>query len=108
MTWAWSRRPTGIAVGAAWARLYADDDRGYGFVASDIPELGMAIVPSARGRGVGRALLVALVDAVRASGAPAVSLSVEDGNDRARALYESLGFVPVGREGGSDVLLLRW
>jgi ribosomal protein S18 acetylase RimI-like enzyme len=37
-----------------------------------------------------------------------VSLSVEDGNDRARALYESLGFVPVGREGGSDVLLLRW
>ncbi|MBP2457184.1 GNAT family N-acetyltransferase [Clavibacter michiganensis] len=98
----------GDPVGAAWARLYADDDRGYGFVASDIPELGMAIVPSARGRGVGRALLVALVDAVRASGAPAVSLSVEDGNDRARALYESLGFVPVGREGGSDVLLLRW
>ncbi|RIJ09472.1 GNAT family N-acetyltransferase, partial [Clavibacter michiganensis subsp. insidiosus] len=54
------------------------------------------------------ALLVALVDAVRASGAPAVSLSVEGGNDRARALYESLGFVAVGREGGSDVLLLRW
>jgi ribosomal protein S18 acetylase RimI-like enzyme len=50
---------------------------------------------------------VALVDAIRASGAPGVSLSVEDGNDRARALYASLGFVPVGREGGSDVLLLR-
>ena len=49
-----------------------------------------------------------LADAVRASGAPAVSLSVEDGNDRARALYDSLGFVAVGREGGSDVLLLRW
>jgi GNAT superfamily N-acetyltransferase len=98
----------GDPVGAAWARLYAEDDRGYGFVAVDIPELGMALVPSARGRGLGRALLEALVDAVRAAGAPAVSLSVEDGNDRARALYASLGFLAVGREGGSDVLLLRW
>ncbi|WP_258071740.1 GNAT family N-acetyltransferase [Clavibacter michiganensis] len=98
----------GDPVGAAWARLFGDDDRGYGFVAPDIPELGMALVRSARGRGAGRALLVALVAAVRASGAPAVSLSVEDGNDQARALYASLGFLPVGREGGSDVLLLRW
>ena len=98
----------GDPVGAAWARLCAEDDRGYGFVAADIPELGMALVASARGRGVGRRMLVALVDAVRASGAPAVSLSVEDGDDRARALYASLGFAPVGREGGSDVLLLRW
>lgn len=98
----------GDPVGAAWARLFAADDRGYGFVAPDIPELGTALVPSARGRGLGRRMLGALVDAVRASGAPAVSLSVEDGNDRARALYESLGFVSVGREGGSDVLLLRF
>jgi ribosomal protein S18 acetylase RimI-like enzyme len=98
----------GAPVGAAWARLFAEDDRGYGFVAPDVPELGTALVPAARGRGVGRRMLVALVAAVRASGAPAVSLSVEDGNDRARALYASLGFVPVGREGGSDVLLLRW
>ncbi|MBT1635075.1 GNAT family N-acetyltransferase [Clavibacter michiganensis] len=98
----------GRPVGAAWARLFADDDRGYGFVATDVPELGMALVPSARGRGLGRRMLGELVAAVRASGAPAVSLSVEDGNDRARALYASLGFVPAGREGGSDVLLLRW
>jgi GNAT superfamily N-acetyltransferase len=88
--------------------LYADDDRGYGYVAADVPELGMALVPAARGRGLGRRMLVVLVEAVRASGAPGVSLSVEDGNDRARALYESLGFLPAGRVGGSDVLLLRW
>ena len=35
-----------------------------------------------------------------------LSLSVEDGNDRARALYESYGFVVVGREGNSDTMLL--
>jgi len=98
----------GDPVGAAWARLFADDDRGYGFVAADIPELGMALVASARGRGLGRRMLMALVEEVRASGAPGVSLSVEDGNDRARALYTSLGFAVVGREGASDVLLLRF
>ena len=36
---------------------------------------------------------------------PAVSLSVEDGN-RARALYERAGFTVVGRNGGSDTMLL--
>ncbi|RIJ44039.1 GNAT family N-acetyltransferase, partial [Clavibacter michiganensis subsp. insidiosus] len=34
----------GDPVGAAWARLSAEDDRGYGFVEADIPELGMALV----------------------------------------------------------------
>lgn len=38
---------------------------------------------------------------------PAISLSVEDGN-RARVLYERLGFVKVGRNGGSDTLLLEF
>lgn len=37
---------------------------------------------------------------------PAISLSVEDGN-RARALYERLGFRKIGRNGGSDTLLLE-
>jgi len=43
---------------------------------------------------------------VAARSIPAISLSVEDGN-RARALYERLGFRTVGRNGGSDTLLLE-
>lgn len=43
---------------------------------------------------------------VAARSIPAISLSVEDGN-RARALYERLGFRRVGRNGGSDTLLLK-
>jgi ribosomal protein S18 acetylase RimI-like enzyme len=39
-------------------------------------------------------------------GLRAISLSVEDGN-RARLLYERLGFRKVGRNGGSDTLLLE-
>ena len=38
------RRPSG----AAWFRLWTDSDHSYGYVSSDIPELGMGIVPQYR------------------------------------------------------------
>ncbi|MFD7653136.1 GNAT family N-acetyltransferase [Actinosynnema sp. NPDC059797] len=51
------------------------------------------VAPAARGRGVGDAL----VEAVVAWAAPrSVELSVSAGNDRARALYLRHGFVEVG------------
>jgi hypothetical protein len=34
----------GDPVGAAWARLFADDDRGYGFVSADVPEGGSDVM----------------------------------------------------------------
>ena len=40
------------------------------------------------------------------SGYPAVSLSVEDGNGAAK-LYADHGFVSVGRNGDSDVLVRK-
>ncbi len=46
-----------------------------------------------------------LIALASARGLRAISLSVEDGN-RARVLYERLGFRKVGRNGGSDTLLL--
>ncbi|MGW6128425.1 N-acetyltransferase family protein [Cellulomonas sp. NPDC055163] len=96
----------GAPLGAAWARVFAPDRRGWGFVAQDVPELSLGVLPAGRGAGVGSALLDGCLGAVRAHGSQAVSLSVEDGNDLARAMYERRGFVVVGREGGSDVLAL--
>jgi ribosomal protein S18 acetylase RimI-like enzyme len=92
-------------VGAAWARLFPDDDPGYGFVAADVPELTIAIRAAHRGRGLGGTLLGAVLAQARERGHRAVSLSVEDGN-RARRLYERAGFVVVGRSGTSDTMLL--
>ncbi len=65
----------------------------------------MGVVPAWRGRGVGGALLDALVDAARDAGSVALSLSVEPDNP-ARRLYERLGFHRVGEVGGGSLTML--
>ncbi|HEY8311468.1 MAG TPA: GNAT family N-acetyltransferase [Gemmatimonadaceae bacterium] len=93
-----------LPLGAAWCRFFEEHDSGYGFVASDVPELTIGVASDARGQGVGTALMQALLVLADDRGCRAVSLSVEDGNE-ARRLYERTGFVVVGRNGGSDTLL---
>jgi ribosomal protein S18 acetylase RimI-like enzyme len=83
----------GVPAGAAWCRLYTPDRRAYGFIAPEIPELGIAIEPVQRGRGIGTALLAELASRARDRGVPALSLSVELANP-ARRLYERAGYVP--------------
>ncbi|MCM1012724.1 MULTISPECIES: GNAT family N-acetyltransferase [unclassified Brevibacterium] len=77
---------------------------GYGWVAADIPELSIAVLPAYQGQGIGGALLDVLLTLARLSRVRAVSLAVEDGNGAAH-LYRSRGFAPVGRSGDSDLLV---
>jgi RimJ/RimL family protein N-acetyltransferase len=53
---------------------------------------GMALLPEARGRGSGRALLEAIVEHARSCGAHKLELEVWPDNAPAIALYESAGF----------------
>lgn len=92
-------------AGAAWARALPAEDPGYGFVAPDVPEITLAVAPGHRGRGLGRALLTALVDEAARRGTGRLSLSVEDGNGVVR-LYRETGFTPVGRSGDADTMVL--
>jgi ribosomal protein S18 acetylase RimI-like enzyme len=86
-------------VGAAWYRLFKDDNPGYGFVDEETPELSIAIVPSKRGSGLGSELLDALLDRARADGYEAISLSVEK-ESPAVGLYERHGFARLGEDDG--------
>ena len=76
----------GALVGHAWLERYALE------VTSHVAHLSMAVHEGFQGRGVGRALLDALID--RAAAHPAIEkleLRVRSSNHRARALYASSG-----------------
>jgi putative acetyltransferase len=60
--------------------------------APGVLSLGMAILPEARGRGGGRALLEAIIDHARSCGAHKLELEVWPDNVPAIALYTSAGF----------------
>ena len=94
----------GFPVGAAWFRLFKESSPGYGFVDEQTPELAVAVVPNARGKGVGSALLTALLDRAGADGHEALSLSVDRHNAGAIALYEQFGFVRVAETPDSFTL----
>ena len=90
----------GDPIGAAWLRFFDDEEHGFGFVGSDVPELTVAVRRDARRQGVGTALLEALLVHARAARIRALSLSVEEDNPAVR-LYQRLGFVPVARAGNA-------
>lgn len=80
-------------VGASWRSLAlgllqrdVDNDR---FLID-----GICVDKHMRGRGVGSALLDALINEARWRGFSAIRLDVIDTNIRARALYERMGFAP--------------
>ena len=110
---AWGRRgdtavialDRGFPVGAAWYRLFDRERPGYGFVDERTPELAIAVVPNARGKGVGTALLRALLERARADGYPSISLSVDRANAGAIGLYERYGFARVGEDDDSVIML---
>ena len=91
-------RVCGTRMGAAWYRIMPKEAPGYGFAAPGVPEVSIGVVTDFRSRGVGGALLDALLERARAEGFDALSLSVERDNPAIR-LYERHGFeklFPVG------------
>jgi GNAT superfamily N-acetyltransferase len=81
----------GSAIGAAWYRVLPRSEPGFGFVATGVPELVIGVRAPWRSRGVGRALLTALMANAGRAGHARITLSVQRGN-HAATLYRDLGF----------------
>jgi ribosomal protein S18 acetylase RimI-like enzyme len=68
----------------------------HGQARSHVGTLGIGLLASARGRGLGRALMQAALDKAWAKGLERIELTVRADNHNAKALYERMGF---GTEG---------
>ncbi|MCW1954750.1 ribosomal protein S18-alanine N-acetyltransferase [uncultured Lentibacter sp.] len=79
-----------VAQGFALARVTLDEAE----------LLSIAVAPEAQGRGIGRALLGALVTRLAARHVTQLFLEVAEDNAPARALYAQAGFEEVGRRRG--------
>jgi ribosomal protein S18 acetylase RimI-like enzyme len=74
------------------------------------PELTIGVCDDARGQGIGRALLQALIGLAQSQEYPALSLSV-DRNNPACHLYERVGFRDAGisnQEETSVTMIKQW
>ncbi|MBI5956165.1 MAG: GNAT family N-acetyltransferase, partial [Chloroflexi bacterium] len=91
LVWFVHEARSGQVAGYAWARIKQERIKLTGDRAGHIGELG--VHPDFRRRGLGRALLLRAVNALKERGLAAAELEVDGGNPNAKRLYESLGFL---------------
>lgn len=99
------RNEQGRSVGAIYARYFDEQTRGYGYVRSDIPELGMALLPAYRGMGLGAALMEVMLQEAITRGIKRLSLSVDPTNTAAMKLYARYGFKQIAQVGTSITMV---
>lgn len=95
------------AVGAVWYRLFNEYNKGYGYVDSNTPELGIAVTKEVRGNGVGTLLMKRIIQQAMYEGYRSISLSVDPENSSAVHIYKKLGFKDHGVSGTSITMIYR-
>lgn len=83
-----------------WALWIEGEIAGYGILsiaAGEAHILNFCIGRHWRGLGLGRRMLIRLLDVIRWTGADRVFLEVRPSNPVARKLYDSIGFTEIGR-----------
>ncbi len=89
-------------VGAVWIRIFSEENRGYGFISEEIPELSIAVIREYRGKGLGTLLLKNLFKIIKGK-YQSVSLSVSKIN-HAIKLYKRLGFYEFIKDNNTIIL----
>ena len=81
----------GKLIGAIWGRRFLSDNRGYGYIDDETPEIGLAVKKEYRNRGIGTGLLNRIENEYLRIGIDQISLSVDKLNP-ARSLYQRSGY----------------
>jgi len=106
-----------LKVDCARSVLAVAGDRPVGYVLywllqSEIDVHNLAVHPSCRRQGIGKALLEAVIEEARRKGADRVTLEVRKSNEAAQKLYQALGFMAKGvrtayySDDGEDALIM--
>lgn len=101
---AWERATMRAEIASEWGRyILAVDGEGAALGYAGLRAVGVegdvqtiAVAESARGRGIGRALLAELLAEAERRGVRELFLEVRADNAAARGLYESVGFREIG------------
>lgn len=94
---------TSIKLGVVWIRTFCKNNKGYGYISENIPELSIAMVPEYRGKGLGTSLINYLISQLPAH-IKSISLSVDTHNS-AKKLYERLGFKDYSVNNGTAIMI---
>ena len=116
----WSERSVASELNSPYSYwlVALEQDRVVGYVGSqssfeEADMMNIAVHPDFRRLGIAERLVLALCDALAEKGVCALSLEVRVSNEPAKALYDKLGFVQVGRRPNyyrnpkEDALILR-
>ncbi|MGV9411620.1 N-acetyltransferase family protein [Nocardia sp. NPDC003693] len=93
-------------LGAVWIRLFDRSIASPAFIDDRTPELTIATTTTARGQGLGTALLSRLQDTAAAAGLPALTLGVHRENRPAQRLYQAQGWT-AHRLAGEYAILIK-
>ena len=80
----------GRVVGAVWTRIMND----YGHVDENTPSLAISLYKDYRGKGIGTAMMVRMLELLKSQGWQKASLAVQKANYAVR-MYEAVGFKTV-------------
>ena len=92
----------GNIVGAVGVRIMND----YGHVDNHTPSFAISLYKEYRGKGIGSALMKAMLGELKQKGYQQASLSVQKENDAAR-LYKMLGFTVIGETDEEYIMLYQ-
>lgn len=94
-------------VGAVWYRLFDENNKSYGYIDCNTPEIGIAVSKDVRGKGLGTLLMRKIIQQAQDEGYNTISLSVDLENSSAINIYNKLGFQDYEVVGTSKTMIYK-